>query len=132
VSVAVAVAVTVIATGIRAVTRPGSRVELDWWASLDLKTGPCSVADVGRVEILCSAKGMGVGGCRSLQEVKSLCFWTGEEGMLEVYLRNRHVAGRFGEPGVVDRGTFEGREIHGKRVLRTPYTAWNRRNRGLL
>jgi hypothetical protein len=132
VAVAVAVAVTVIATVNRAMTGLGSRVELDWWASLDSKLGPCSVADVGRVEILCSAKGMSVGGRRSLQEVKSLCFWTGEEGMLEVYLRNRHVAGRFGEPGVVDRGAFEGREIHGKRVLRTPYTAWNRRNRGLL
>lgn len=71
-TIALAVAVTVIATVIRAVTSPSRRVKLDGWASLDSKTGPCSVADVGRVEILCSAKGMSVGGRRSLQEVQSL------------------------------------------------------------
>lgn len=64
---AMAVTVTVIATVIRAVTRLDSRVELDGWAGLDSKTRLCSVADVGRVEILGSAKGMGVGGRRSLQ-----------------------------------------------------------------
>lgn len=62
---AAAMAVTV--TVIRAVTRLDSRVELDGWAGLDSKTRLCSVADVGRVEILGSAKGMGVGGRRSLQ-----------------------------------------------------------------
>jgi hypothetical protein len=118
--VAIAVDLTVTVSVVRAVTGSDSGVELDGWACFVSMSGPCGVADAGRAEISCSArKGMSVGGCRSLQEVESLCFWTGEEGMVEVYLRNRHGAGRVGEPGVVDRGAFECREIHGKRVLRT-------------
>jgi hypothetical protein len=49
---------------------------------------------------------MSIGRRRSLQE-EWLYSWTGKEGMVEMYLRNRHVAGRVGKPGVVDRGAFE-------------------------
>lgn len=107
VGIAVTVTVTVTVSMIMTGTSPGSRVEIEGWTCLDSKTGPRSVADAGRVEIPGSArKGMSVGGRRSLQE-EWFYSWTGEEGMVEVYLRNRHVAGRVGEPGVVDRGALE-------------------------
>jgi hypothetical protein len=96
------VTVSMIMTG----TSPDGRVEIEGWACVDSKTGPRSVAGAGRVEIPRSARGMSIGRRRSLQE-EWLYSWTGKEGMVEMYLRNRHVAGRVGKPGVVDRGAFE-------------------------